>query len=72
MLDKPPPFSMALPRTSLRRCPRYSFYYSACMTKAIHLCLRTTEMIVGWAVLIILAAFFVVALPVLCLALFWL
>jgi hypothetical protein len=42
------------------------------MTKALQLCLQTTELILGWVVLIILLAFCFGALPVLCLALFWL
>ncbi len=42
------------------------------MTKAVQLCLQTTEMLLGWAVLMLLMAFCFGALPVLCLALFWL
>ena len=42
------------------------------MTKALQFCLQTTEMVLGWTLLLILALFCVGAIPVLCLALFWL
>lgn len=42
------------------------------MTRAIQLCLKTTEMVLGWILLLILVGFCVGAIPVLCLALFWL
>ncbi len=42
------------------------------MSKAILLCLKTTEFVLGWTVLLILLVFCFGAIPVLCLTLFWL
>lgn len=42
------------------------------MTKTLQLCLKTTEMVLSWVVLIIILAFCFGAVPVLCLTLFWL
>ena len=42
------------------------------MPKTFQLCLKTTEFVLGWMVLLMLAAFCMGALPVLCLVLFWL
>ena len=75
MLDKPPsslpgptwPF-LYLPRVPV---PAVSLVLAR-MAKAIQLCLQTTQMVLGWLVLIILVVFCFGALPVLCLALFWL
>lgn len=42
------------------------------MSKASQFCLKTTEFILGWMVLLFLLVFCVGAIPVLCLVLFWL
>ena len=42
------------------------------MSKAIQICLKTTELLLGWMVLLFLLAFCLGAIPVLCLVLFWL
>lgn len=65
---RPGAVSCSAPRT---RFPFVSLVLGY-MNKAKRLCLQTTEMILGWAALLILMAFCFGALPVLCLALFWL